>query len=111
MYYHALKAVGPLAALEYPFLRLYSAFLFGGEGSVSNKDTVLVGATVSITNVTMGFDAEYRIVGTAEADPFANRISNDSPVGKGLLGHKKGDLVEIETPGGVVKLKIKRISY
>ncbi len=68
--------------------------------------TVGVGDTVKVKNLTLGFEAEYQIVGTAEADPFKNRISNDSPVGKGLLGHKAGETVEIETPGGIAKFKI-----
>ncbi len=77
--------------------------------SVLDADTVEVGNTVRITNKTLKFDAEYQIVGTAEADPYKNRISNDSPIGKGLLGHKVGETVEIETPGGVVQIKIKGI--
>ena len=74
--------------------------------SVLDANTVEVGVTVKVKNITMGFEAEYQIVGIAEADPFKNRISNDSPVGKGLLGHKVGETVEIEAPGGVMKFKI-----
>ena len=81
------------------------------ESSAADSQTIVVGSTVAVKNMTMGFEAEYRIVGTAEADPFENRISNDSPVGKGLLGHKKGETVEIETPGGVMKFKIKSIKH
>ena len=77
--------------------------------SVLDANTVEVGVTVKVKNITLGFEDEYQIVGIAEADPFKNRISNDSPVGKGLLGHKVGETVEIETPGGVVKIKIKGI--
>ena len=79
------------------------------ENAASDRNTVAVGVTVMVFNKTMQRDFEYQIVGIAEADPFKNRISNDSPVGKGLLGHKVGETVEIETPGGVVNLVIKGI--
>lgn len=74
--------------------------------SALDANTVEVGVTVKVKNTTSNIDAEYQIVGTAEADPFKNRISNDSPVGRGLIGHKVGETVEIETPGGVIKMKI-----
>ncbi len=50
--------------------------------------------------------AEYQIVGSAEADPMLMRISNESPVGRGLLGHQIGEVVEITTPGGAVRMEI-----
>lgn len=68
--------------------------------------TVDVGLTVRIRNITMGFEDEYQIVGIAEADPFQKRISNDSPVGHGLIGHKVGEIVDIETPGGLYRFEI-----
>lgn len=74
--------------------------------SVLDANTVEVGVTVKVSFLNMGMEDEYQIVGIAEADPFKNRISNDSPVGKGLLGHKVGETVEIETPGGVSRIKI-----
>ena len=74
--------------------------------SVLDANTVEVGVTVKVKIITLGFEDEYQIVGIAEADPFKNRISNDSPVGKGLLGHKVGETVEIETPGGVARIKL-----
>jgi hypothetical protein len=52
----------------------------------------------------------YRIVGSTEADPFNGRISDESPVGKALVGHGKGDEVEVETPGGTIKLVVEDIS-
>ncbi len=51
----------------------------------------------------------FRIVGSAEADPAAGRISNESPVGRALLGHKLKQIVEVQTPGGLMKLRIKAI--
>ena len=71
---------------------------------------VNVGNTVKILDLEMGEEAEYKIVGTAEADSKANRISNESPVGKALLGKKKNDVVEVNAPQGRFKLKILKIS-
>ncbi len=51
----------------------------------------------------------YTIVGITEADPFENKISNESPIGKALLGHRKGDTVEIETEMGTLNYKIMEI--
>ena len=79
------------------------------ESASSDANTVSVGSTVMLRNVTKKKDVEYQIVGAAEADPFKNRISNNSPVGNGLIGHKVGETVEIHTPGGVMVFKIKGI--
>lgn len=51
-------------------------------------------------------DQEYIIVGSTEADPFEGRISNESPIGKALLGKKTGDIVEVTVPDGVIKVKV-----
>ena len=60
----------------------------------------------------MEFNEEtvYTIVGSTEADPDANRISDESPVGKALLGHGVGETVSVETPGGIIELKILEIA-
>ena len=72
-----------------------------------DTDTVSVGATVRVKAAALGNKVmEYQIVGTAEANPAENRISNESPVGAGLLGHKAGETVDIQTPGGLMKFKI-----
>ncbi len=76
-------------------------------------DIVTVGSKVKLWDVEFEEEIEYTIVGSAEADPMNTengRISNESPVGKGLIGHKIGELVEIETPGGIVELKVLAIS-
>lgn len=66
------------------------------------------------TEVTIQAEGEpeetYRIVGAAEADPRNGKISNESPIGAALLGHRKGDLVRVQTPGGEWTVKIRRIS-
>ena len=72
-----------------------------------DTDVVNVGATVRVKAAALGNKImEYQIVGTAEANPAENRISNESPVGAGLLGHKAGETVDIQTPGGIMKFKI-----
>ncbi len=71
----------------------------------SNTDAVSLG---SVVHVVTSDDREchYTIVGAYEADPRSGRISNESPVGKALLGHKVGDLVMVATPGGVKEYTI-----
>jgi transcription elongation factor GreA len=74
----------------------------------TQSDVVTVGSVVTIQED--NFDPEtYSIVGASEADPRKGRISNESPFGKALLGHKVGDVVEAEAPGGKIKLKILKI--
>ena len=53
---------------------------------------------------------EYRLVFSVEADPMNNRISNESPVGRALLGHKAGETVNVEVPAGIIKMEILEIS-
>lgn len=67
---------------------------------------VNVGTTVKVLDKEYNEEIEYKIVGSAEADLSTNKISNESPVGRALLGKKVGNLVKVETPGGIVKLKI-----
>jgi transcription elongation factor GreA len=54
-------------------------------------------------------EVEYHIVGSAEANPTQNKLSNESPVGKAIMGHKKGDVVEVTAPRGALKFKIVEI--
>ncbi|MDO4492465.1 MAG: transcription elongation factor GreA [Clostridia bacterium] len=74
-----------------------------------DKKTIGVGATVEIEFVNLGMTQTYRIVGSAEADPFENRISNESPIGAALLGHKAKDTIEVQTPSGLQKVRVLRI--
>ena len=70
------------------------------------KDTVTLGSIVTVLDLDEDFEERYEIVGSQEANPKQGRISDDSPVGKGLHGHRAGDEVSIEAPGGSVRLKI-----
>ena len=72
--------------------------------------TVNVGNRVTVVDTKSGEEEEYHIVGSTEADPLANKISNESPVGKALFGKAKGDVVEIPVPSGTLNWEIKKIS-
>ena len=71
-----------------------------------NKDVVHVGSTVKVLDLEFNEEMVYKIVGTIESDPDRGYISNESPIGKALMGKKKGETVEIKTPGGSFKVKI-----
>jgi transcription elongation factor GreA len=72
---------------------------------------VHVGTTVTVCNKTDGDDPiAYTIVGSTEADPLENKISNESPVGRSVLGKKKGDTVEVNTPAGMFKYEIIKVA-
>lgn len=72
------------------------------------SDVVTVGSHVTVQEA--DFDPEtYYLVGAKEADPRNGKISNESPIGKALMDHKAGDVVEAETPGGRIKFKILKI--
>ena len=72
--------------------------------------TVVIGVTVKVLDMEYGDESEYRVVGSTEADPRSGKISDESPVGRALLGKKLGDEVIVEAPGGEFKIKILEIS-
>ena len=75
-----------------------------------DTDAVDVGVTVHVKDQKSGKSTKYRIVGSAEANPAENKLSNESPVGKALLGHKRGELVSVPVPRGPAReLKITKI--
>ncbi len=78
------------------------------ESEIDTK-TVQVGNTVKILDMEFDEEIEYTIVGSTEVDLAQNRISNESPIGKALLGSKKNQIVEAQVPAGVIKLKILEI--
>jgi len=72
-----------------------------------SKDIVSVGSQVKLRDVAAKETVEYRIVGSAEANPAEHKLSNESPVGKAIIGKKKGETVEVTTPRGkALKYKI-----
>ncbi|MCM3669976.1 transcription elongation factor GreA [Mesobacillus maritimus] len=72
-------------------------------------DEVSLGRTVTFIELPDGEEESYSIVGSAEADPFEGKISNDSPIAKSLLGRKVGEEVVVQTPGGEMVVKITSI--
>ncbi|MCR1934843.1 transcription elongation factor GreA [Clostridium tepidum] len=74
------------------------------------KDVVSVGSIVKVKDYEFDEEVEYIIVGSAEADPMNNKISNESPVGRGLIGKKVGDVIEIAVPDGVSKYEILEVN-
>lgn len=82
---------------------LLKAIVVDGSGP---SDEVRIGSTVVIQEEGEDIDEEYRIVGSAEANPRERKISEKSPIGSALLGKGIGKKVTVETPGGVIKFKI-----
>ncbi len=71
-----------------------------------SSDRVRVGLTVKVQDAETTEEMEFTIVGSTEADPFEGKISNESEVGKNLLGKQKGDVVEIVVPDGLLTYKV-----
>jgi transcription elongation factor GreA len=69
-------------------------------------NAVGIGTTVTLKDLEYGDLIDYTIVGTAESDPFENKISNESPVGRAILGQKKGATVDISVPAGIIQYTI-----
>lgn len=73
---------------------------------VAGNSKVALGSTVVLKDLEYGDTLEYAIVGTLEADPAHNRISNESPVGAAIMGKTVGDVVEVDAPVGAIKYEI-----
>lgn len=73
-------------------------------------DVVSIGSKVVVKDLEYDEEMEYTIVGSAEADPYEGRISNESPVGSALLGKKCDDIIEVHVPDGLIKYKILSIT-
>ena len=70
------------------------------------EGVVSIGSLVRVKDIELNEEEEYKLVGTVEADPMNNRISNESPVGRAIIGHKAGDVVDVEVPAGIIKYEI-----
>ena len=75
-----------------------------------DSSVINIGCTVKIKDLEFNEEMEYKIVGSTEANSLKGKISNESPVGKALIGAKKGQTVEVEAPSGVLKYKILEIT-
>ncbi len=73
-------------------------------------DIVSITSKVKVYDCDLEEEEEYIIVGATESDPVSGKISDESPIGKALLGKKAGDTVEVETPGGAISIKILEIN-
>ncbi len=79
------------------------------DNSAASGDAVSVGATVRLQDLATRGELRYTIVGSPEADPLLDLISNESPVGQALIGRKKGETVKIRVPAGEIRYKILEI--
>ena len=79
--------------------------------AIQDTNSVNIGANVTVREAEFPDEETYFLVGPKEADPAANRISYESPFGKALLGHRVGDEVVVQTPGGDTRLRIIKITY
>ena len=73
------------------------------------SDKARIGSSVIIKYVGEDDSEEYKIVGSTEADPFENKISNESPIAKAIIGHKTGEIVTVESPNGKYEIEILEI--
>ncbi|MER3455381.1 MAG: transcription elongation factor GreA [candidate division GAL15 bacterium] len=96
---------GRILALEQ---LLRSAKVIQGDGA---SGQVTIGSRVRVRDLASGEEYEYWIVGSAEADPSQARISNESPVGRALLGRRPGEVVEVQVPAGFLRLQITGLGF
>jgi len=76
------------------------------ENTGNDNNVVHLGAKITLQDMENGEKLEYTLVGSAEADPMKNKISNESPVGKAIIDRKKGAIVKVDVPAGVIRYKI-----
>ena len=76
----------------------------------SSKGTANLGCKVTVIDMEFDDEIEFKLVGSTEAKSLENKISNESPIGKALIGKKAGDIVEVDTPAGTAKYKIVKIT-
>ncbi len=96
------------AMLEHKIAQLEDRLLSARVIEAGDVDTsvVSVGATVRLKDMDANVTVEYQIVGSAEANPSEQKLSNESPVGRAIIGKKKGEVVEVAAPRGSLKFKI-----
>ena len=80
------------------------------DGATMDPSHVHIGSRVTVQDLDEGEEEVYEIVGSTEADPMKNRISNESPVGKALIGARVSDVVEVTAPVGKIRLKVIKIA-
>lgn len=80
------------------------------DDSMIDSSKAFILSTVTIKNVTNGMEMQYTLVAENEADLKAKKISVDSPIGKGVLGKKIGDIADVQTPNGIIQFEITEIT-
>ena len=87
-------------------------FMLANAKIIEKNDShiVVLGSVVTIMYVEDNEEEEYSIVGSTEADPFENKISNESPIGKAIIGRQEGDLIDVESPTGSYQIKIVKLA-
>lgn len=83
-----------------------NAIIIDKEEDKTPKNAVTLGSIVEVEDVEFGDVEKFEIVGSQEANPSEGKISDDSPLGRGLRGHKAGETVTVEAPAGLIKFKI-----
>lgn len=81
------------------------------EDGTRSSGVVNIGSYVTVRDVEFDDVEEYRIVGTSEADPMRNKISNESPLGTALLGKREGQTIKVNAPAGIIEYEILKISH
>ena len=79
--------------------------------STAGSGTISIGSRIRLLDVEYNEEEEYQIVGSQEANPGTGRISDESPIGKALVGRKPGDVITVEAPGGSFAYKILDVTY
>ena len=96
------------AMLEHKIMLFEERLLHARVIDAGDVDTsvVSIGSRVRLKDMDANETVEYHIVGSAEANPAEHKLSNESPVGRAIIGHKKGEVVEVSAPRGALKFKI-----
>lgn len=79
--------------------------------SAAATDTISIGSRVRVLDMEAGEEETYQIVGSQEANPAGGRISDESPIGRALVGHRPGDVVTVEAPGGSFDYTVLEVAY
>lgn len=90
--------------------KIKSAKIIAEKKLTGTGKEVSIGSTVTVRNTKEEEEQTYKIVGATEADPFEGRISNESPIGKSFLSRRKGEVIKVQTPSGVVEYEIMRVA-
>ncbi|MBQ9491176.1 MAG: transcription elongation factor GreA [Firmicutes bacterium] len=72
----------------------------------ANKNRISIGSQVKLLDIEFQEEVIFMIVGSTESDPSNGKISNESPLGNALIGHKTGDIIEVNSPDGIIKYKV-----